>query len=65
MAQLVPVLAAKKRVEERPPRVDWAHERLPARTVKGDTYRIDRHRPRVEGLFARIERWTNCRMDTG
>jgi RHS repeat-associated protein len=28
-----------------------------------DGYRIRRYRPRVEGLFARIERWT--RLDTG
>ena len=29
------------------------------RTVDGVTYRIRRYRPRIEGLFARIERWTN------
>jgi RHS repeat-associated protein len=29
------------------------------RTVHDHTYRIRRYRPRVEGLFARIERWTN------
>ena len=29
------------------------------RTVAGATYRIRRYRPRTEGLFARIERWTN------
>jgi RHS repeat-associated protein len=29
------------------------------RTVFTKTYRIERFRPRVEGLFARIERWTN------
>jgi RHS repeat-associated protein len=29
------------------------------RTVDGITYCIRRYRPRVEGLFARIERWTN------
>lgn len=29
------------------------------RTVDGVTYRVRRYRPRVEGLFARIERWTN------
>ena len=29
------------------------------RTVDGVEYRIHRYRPRVEGLFARIERWTN------
>ena len=34
--------------------------RLPPRTVDGITYRIHRYRPRIEGLFARIERWTNA-----
>ena len=29
------------------------------RTVYGQQYEIRRYRPRVEGLFARIERWTN------
>lgn len=29
------------------------------RTVDGKTYRIRRYRPRIEGLFACIERWTN------
>jgi RHS repeat-associated protein len=33
------------------------------RTVDGRTYRVQRYRPRVEGLFARIERWTA--LDTG
>lgn len=28
-------------------------------TVDGLDYRIHRYRPRIEGLFARIERWTN------
>ena len=28
-------------------------------TVGGQVYRIQRYRPRIEGLFARIERWTN------
>jgi RHS repeat-associated protein len=27
-------------------------------TENGITYRIDRYRPRTEGLFARVERWT-------
>ena len=27
------------------------------RTVNGVTYRVSRYRPRIEGLFARIERW--------
>jgi RHS repeat-associated protein len=29
------------------------------RTVDGRNYRIQRYRPRTEGLFARIERWTD------
>src|SRR5262249_48661426 len=39
---------------------EWERERLPARTVNGAAYRVDRYRPRVEGSFARIERWTNA-----
>jgi RHS repeat-associated protein len=37
----------------------WKREVLPARTVYGKRYEIHRYRPRVDGLFARIERWTN------
>ena len=37
----------------------WEREKLPLRSVGGASYRIDRYRPRIEGLFARIERWTN------
>lgn len=37
----------------------WVPEDLPPRTVDGKNYRIRRYRPRIEGLFARIERWTN------
>src|SRR5262245_51645019 len=37
----------------------WVPEDLPLRTVDGTTYRIRRYRPRIEGLFERIERWTN------
>ncbi|MGH9960222.1 MAG: SpvB/TcaC N-terminal domain-containing protein, partial [Pyrinomonadaceae bacterium] len=37
----------------------WQRETLPSRAVDGKTYRIQRYRPRIEGLFARIERWTN------
>jgi RHS repeat-associated protein len=37
----------------------WVPELIPPRNVNGKTYRIDRYRPRIEGLFARIERWTN------
>lgn len=37
----------------------WEREKLPPRTVDGKTFNIQRYRPRIEGLFARIERWTN------
>lgn len=37
----------------------WQRETLPLRIVDGKEYRIQRYRPRTEGLFARIERWTN------
>src|SRR2546422_1001687 len=37
----------------------WERETLPPRTVDGKEYEIRRYRPRIEGLFARIERWTN------
>jgi hypothetical protein len=30
-----------------------------SRTIDGVTYAVRRYRPRIEGLFARIERWTN------
>jgi hypothetical protein len=30
------------------------------RTVNGVNYHVDRYRPRIEGLFARIERWTRA-----
>ncbi|MEV5010074.1 SpvB/TcaC N-terminal domain-containing protein [Streptomyces sp. NPDC055692] len=36
----------------------WVREQLPLRTVGGAQYRVQRYRPRVESLFARIERWT-------
>ena len=36
-------------------------QRQPAtRTVNGVTFRIQQYRPRIEGPFARIERWTNA-----
>ena len=35
----------------------WTREILPPRNVNGVNYRIQRYRPRIEGLFARIERW--------
>jgi RHS repeat-associated protein len=37
----------------------WEKETLPDRMVGGKTYAIRRYRPRIEGLFARIERWGN------
>jgi RHS repeat-associated protein len=49
---LVPVL-------QRDAKGKWVPEELPPRNVNGVEYRIRRYRPRVEGLFARIERWTN------
>jgi Salmonella virulence plasmid 65kDa B protein/Insecticide toxin TcdB middle/N-terminal region/Insecticide toxin TcdB middle/C-terminal region len=41
----------------------WVAEKLNPRTVDGKKYEIKRYRPRIEGLFARIERWTE--IDTG
>ncbi|WP_218032361.1 SpvB/TcaC N-terminal domain-containing protein [Paenibacillus glycanilyticus] len=38
---------------------NWIPEELPPRTVNGTEYDIRRYRPRIEGLFARIELWTN------
>jgi RHS repeat-associated protein len=32
---------------------------IPDRKIETETYRVKRYRPRIEGLFARIERWTN------
>lgn len=37
----------------------WVREVVLPRTVNNETYEIERYRPRIEGLFARIERWTN------
>jgi RHS repeat-associated protein len=42
---------------------DWLPETLPTRTVGGEDYSVRRYRPRTEGLFARIERWTS--LQTG
>ena len=36
----------------------WVPEMLPDRAIGTDTYTVRRYRPRIEGLFARIERWT-------
>ena len=49
---LVPVLTQD-------PAQMWVREVVPPRTVNHVTYEVQRYRPRVEGLFARIERWTN------
>jgi hypothetical protein len=48
---LVPILEKKGET--------WERETVPPRPVGGATYSIQRYRPRIEGLFARIERWTN------
>jgi RHS repeat-associated protein len=42
---------------------EWQRETLPTRILDGEDYRIQRYRPRIEGLFARVERWTN--LQTG
>lgn len=42
----------------------WGREELSPRTVDGKIYRIRRYRPRIEDLFARIERWTNTTNTT-
>jgi len=49
---LVPVL-----VETRPNK--WEREPVDPGILNGATYNILRFRPRIEGLFARIERWSN------
>src|SRR5262249_42944872 len=36
----------------------WVPEDLPQRTIGGQSYHIRRYCPRIEGLFARIERWS-------
>jgi len=38
---------------------DWVREDVSSGTVDGKSYDIQRYRPRIEGLFARIERWSN------
>jgi RHS repeat-associated protein len=37
----------------------WRREELDLRWIDAAQYRVERYRPRVEGLFARIERWTD------
>ncbi len=54
---LVPVLVERNGTWERPV--------TPPRTLPdGSTWKVERYRPRVEGLFARVERWTNGRGET-
>lgn len=36
----------------------WSFD-ISSRSLYGNQYSVQRYRPRVEGLFARIERWTN------
>src|SRR5262249_40620569 len=54
---LVPVVV-------RTARGKWEREEPALRTVNRVRYRVDRYRPRIEGLFARIERWTSTRDAT-
>ena len=37
----------------------WIRDVVPSRTLYGKQYAIHRYRPRVESLFAHIERWIN------
>ena len=37
--------------------VQWSPVQVPDGTWNGQSYSIKRYRPRIEGLFARIERW--------
>jgi RHS repeat-associated protein len=48
---LVPVLVANNG--------KWERQSLPPRSLYDHQYEIRRYRPRIEGLFARIERWRN------
>jgi RHS repeat-associated protein len=41
----------------------WVRESVPPQTVASETFNIQRYRPRIEGLFARIEKWTDSRGD--
>jgi RHS repeat-associated protein len=44
---------------ERDAQGNWVSLVVPPRVVNGVLYRIRAYRPRIEGLFARIERWTS------
>lgn len=37
----------------------WVYESTPDRVIDAIKYKIRRYRPRIEGMFARIERWTD------
>lgn len=37
----------------------WVSDTVPDRVIDAITYKIRRYRPRIEGLFVRIERWNN------
>jgi RHS repeat-associated protein len=37
----------------------WTDDNVPNYTIDLTTFMIRRYRPRIEGLFAKIERWTN------
>jgi len=41
----------------------WQKEDLPPRNVAGESFQVSRYRPRIEGIFSRIERWTS--LQTG
>jgi RHS repeat-associated protein len=43
---------------------NWTPENLPLRTVNGASYQVQRYRPRIEGGFERIERWSNTLDNT-
>ena len=52
--------------EDLVPELDGAGQRVRnIRTLHGKTYEIVRYRPRIEGLFARIERWTEISTGLG
>ena len=42
---------------------NWKNKDVIQRNIKGIKYNIKFYRPRIEGLFARIERWTNTETD--
>jgi hypothetical protein len=52
---LVPVLAWEEVSKQ------WDEEQVPDKTEGTETFTIRRYRPRIEGLFARIERWQDKR----